>query len=271
MGSARVGGSLIGGINNESGHIHSNGDMGSVRIGRDLVGAGITGLTADLFGSGSIESNGRIGSVFVGGSIVSGIDTSTAGSLTNNASIRAADDTGSLTVRGSLIGNSNPDGDSPVIISARGQAAPGATTDVAIGKISIGKYVENARILAGYSIGLSPVNGDAQIGAVTVGGDWVASTIVAGVHDGADDLFGTVDDAVIAGGTPGIVSRITSIKIGGAAYGTPAASGADHFGFVAQQIGSFKCLGYTAALTPGTDAPLELTLTTNDVTVREVA
>ncbi len=51
---------------------------------------------------------------------------------------------------------------------------------------------------------------------------------------------------------------------------TPS-GGADHFGFVAQQIGSFKALGFTAALTAGTDAPLELALTTGDVTIREVA
>jgi hypothetical protein len=44
----------------------------------------------------------------------------------------------------------------------------------------------------------------------------------------------------------------------------------DHFGFVAQQIGVFKAAGFTAALTTGTDAPVELSLATGDVTVREV-
>lgn len=45
----------------------------------------------------------------------------------------------------------------------------------------------------------------------------------------------------------------------------------DHYGFVAQQIGSFKSLGFTAALTAGTDAPLELALSTGEVTIRELA
>jgi hypothetical protein len=37
------------------------------------------------------------------------------------------------------------------------------------------------------------------------------------------------------------------------------------------RIGSFKALGFTAALTAGTDLPLELALTTGDVSIRETA
>ena len=138
---------------------------------------------------------------------------------------RAGDDIGSLIVTGSLIGNSNPDGDSPVIIAARGQhtVLPGATSDLAIGRIAIGGRVEFAIILAGYDTRLVPRNADAQIGAVTVGGDWIASTIVAGVVDGGNG-FGNSLDAKIGLGTDtlGIVSKIASITIGGLALGTPS-------------------------------------------------
>jgi hypothetical protein len=264
-----VGGSLIGGVGTNSGSILSTGDLGPVKIGQDVVGGSISGTAGDVDSSGSVLSHGgRIASVYIGGSIISGVDTSTAGSLTNDATIRAGNDLGSVTVRGSLVGNSNPNGDSPVIISARGQAVPGATTDVAIGKISIGGQVTDARILAGYDINLNPANADAQVGAVTVGGDWIASSLVAGVAIGADHLYGTADDAVIIGGSPGIVSKIASVVIRGLVYGTPGTG--DHFGFVAQQIGSFKAGGVAAHLTAAKDV-VELAPTTGDVTVREVA
>ena len=41
-------------------------------------------------------------------------------------------------------------------------------------------------------------------------------------------------------------------------------------GFTAQQIGSFKSLGYTAPLNSDTSAPIELALTMDDVTLREM-
>jgi hypothetical protein len=272
-----VGGSLIGGLTSISGAIVSGGDMGLVRIGQDLQGGSISGATANLSESGAVRSGGRIASVVIGGSVISGIDSSTTGSLSSSASIRAGNDIGSLTVKGSLIGNKNPNGDSPVIISARGQAMPGATTDVAIGKVTIGRRVENARILAGYDAGLTPKNPDAQIGAVTIGGDWVASSIVAGVDDGVDNLFGTADDVKISGaGTTNsvsIVAKIASITIKGEALGTPnSTSSTDHFGFVAQQIGSLKVGGGSFALTAGpSNDSIELSPITGDLTIREVA
>jgi hypothetical protein len=200
--------------------------------------------------------------------MISGIDTSTVGSLLQNASIRAGDDIGSVIVKGGLIGNWNADGDSPVIISARGQAIQGAATDVAIGRIAVGGRVENARILAGYGVNLLPMNADAQIGAVSVGGDWIASDLAAGVID-AGDGFGNNNDAAYAVGNPAIKSRIASVAIKGQVLGTPAANGADRYGFVAQQIGSFKALGVIAPLTANLDV-IELALTTNDITIREV-
>jgi hypothetical protein len=226
-----------------------------VRIGHDLIGGSISGTATNLNASGFIGATGRIASVTIGGSIISGIDTSTNGELLNNATIRAGDDIGFLTVTGSLIGNSNPDGDSPVIISARGKhtVVAGATSDLAIGRVTIGGRVEFAKILAGYDTGLAPKNTDAQIGAVTIGGDWIASSIVAGVVDGGNG-FGNSLDAKITGGTdtPGIVSKIGSITIGGLALGTPnSLNSSDSFGFVAQQIGSSKIGGFGIPLAAG--------------------
>lgn len=267
-----IGGSLHGGTDTASGAIFSHGDLGAVKIGHDLTGSSITGATS-LDSLGIIESTaGRIASVTLGGSIILGIDTST-GTLTNNATIRAANDLGSLSVAGGIIGNAG-DGTaangSPVIIAARGQAGPlpfGTTTDLAIGKITVGGRVEFANILAGYKTDLSAVNGDAQIGAVKVGGDWAASNLIAGAKNlGADDAaggtgantdnvnFGDTHDVSIGAGSA-IVAKIASITIGGQVFGTPASfSPADHFGFVAQQIGAVKIGGNLISFTV-TNAP----------------
>jgi hypothetical protein len=271
-----IGGNLTGGAGDASGLI-ANGlrDIGPVRIGGNLQGGSISGTTGDLTSSGSIASSGRLVSVTIGGSIISGTDSSTGGDIFDTM-ISAGSDIGSITVKGDVIGNSNANGDSPVTIAAVGKLISVGTSNVAIGSISIGGKVEFAKILGGYGLGLagfSGQNADAQIGRVSVGGDWIASSLVAGVDAGADGLFGTADDAKITGGTDDMttVSKIGSIRIGGQVQGT-AATG-DHFGFVAEQIGSFKVGTTTTALKPGVnnDVVELLGSTTADVTIREVA
>jgi hypothetical protein len=258
-----VGGSLIGGSGNGSGEIVSVGDMGAVRIGGDLTGASI--VAGALDGSGLVESTtGRIASVAVGGSIFAGLDDSAGGGLTDNASIRAAHDIGALTVKGSLGGSVGTGGDvTKVVISAQGRASPTATTDLAIGRISIGGRVERAQILAGYSVSLVPVNGNAQIGAVAVGGDWAASDLIAGVQDtGGDGFFGGPNDAIIPGGT---IAKIASVAIRGVVVGTPG--GADQFGFESHAIGAFRANGVSIRIA----SPVALSpITGDDVTIRLV-
>ena len=249
LASVTIGGSLIGGSATDSGEISSVGDLGMVKIGHDLIGGSISG-SASLSRSGVIESTaGRIGSVTLGGSILSGSDNS-SGALTYNASIRAANDLGSLAVKGSIVGNVG-DGSagnfSPVIITARGQAVQKTGVDLAIGKITVGGAVDHANILAGYKTDLSAINGDAQIGMVKVGGDWAASNLVAGAMNAAsgNKIFGDGNDASIGAGSAGITAKIASIVIGGEVIGRP---GGATFGFVAEQIGSFKFNGTAVAL-----------------------
>ena len=269
-----IGGSLIGGSSTFiSGEIFSFGDMGAVKISHDFIGGSITG-SASLDRSGVIKSSGRISSVTIGGSIISGIDAS-SGALTFNATIRAGNDIGSLTVKGSLIGHGDTGtGASPVVISARGQAIPlpaGATTDLAMGKISIGGRVEFANILAGYNTSLGAANGDAQIGSVKVGGDWAASNLVAGAKNlGTDDAvggpganadnvnYGDSHDLSIGVGNANILAKIASITIAGQVFGTPLSVNMnDHFGFVAEQIGSIKVGGNNLVL-PANNTPLAI-------------
>jgi hypothetical protein len=276
LAAVTIGGSLVGGIATDSGVISVTGALGSVKIGGDLVG-GEGGPNVNLFNTGSIEAK-RIGSVFIGGSIIAG-DEGAGPALFRSGAIRADNDIGAITVKGSLIGNAGVS----VLIIARGQAAPGATTDVAIKSLTVGGRVERADILAGYTVDLIDppvgVNGDAQIGRVVVG-DWFTSNLAAGVQDNStperDDSFGEGDDRAILGGSDKILSKIASIVIKNSAYGTPRVNqgtGIDHFGFLAQQIGSFKIGSTSFALTPGAGNDLAglIVGTTGDLRVREVA
>jgi hypothetical protein len=269
-----IGGSLVGGTGSQSGEVFSAGDVGAVKISHNLIGGSNIGSTS-LDSSGIIKSLGQIASVTIGGSVVSGnigINGS-SGTLTNDATIRAGNDIGSLTVKGCLIGNVTEFGAFPVVISARGQAVQGTTTDLAIGSISIGGRVEFADILAGYDTNLNPVNGDAQIGAVTVGGDWAGSNLVAGAMNAAsgNTKFGDANDASIGAGTLGIIGSITSITVKGLVFGTPdGVSNTDHFGFVAQVVGSVKVNGNAFALTSGPDDDNLSVGETGDVTIHEI-
>ena len=175
------------------------------------------------------------------------------------------EDIGSLTVKGSLIGSIGAGGTiTDVIIAAHGQPSPTASTDLAIGKIAIGGRVEHAQILAGYNVvGLTANNGNAQIGAVTVGGDWIASDLIAGVKDAGLPGFGDAGDVPSFGATG--IARIASITISGLVEGTPA--GGDQFGFESHTIGSFKAGGVAIPIA----SPVVLSaLTSSDVTIRLV-
>ena len=255
LASVSVAGSMSGGFATHSGEIFSVGNLGAVRIGGDLIG--------DSSGT-PIDSNGyirgaHIGSVFIGGSIHAGIDaSSTGGVLTRNASIRAADDIGSIVVKGAIVGNSIGGKITPVIISARGQAAPGPKSDVAIGKISIGGRVELADILAGFDETLAPKNADAQIGSVTVGGDWISTNLIAGVTPGTGLVFGDSNDAKISGSgvkdksdAAGAVSKIGPVVIKGNAVGTFTPDDVATFGIEAQQLVSIRLGGALAPLHRG--------------------
>lgn len=274
--SLTIGGTVFGGTAPQTGEISVGGDIVALKIGRDLRGGSIFG-NSGLDRSGHVESTGgRIGTVMIGGSMIAGLDESaTVGAdLTKNASIRAQNDIGSVTIKGSMIGTSTPNGTTFATIAARGQAvvAQGSTKDVAIGSLNVSGRMEFARVLAGFNLdnGATGLNGNAQIGKVTVGQDWIASSISAGILDGGAAGFGTTGDSVINNANDAILSKIASVLIKGVIFGSTAMN--DHFGFTAQQIGSVKALGFTAALTtgPAADAPIELSPLTADVTIREV-
>ena len=244
LGSLSIGGSLIGGRGDDSGEIFASGNISRIAIKHDFVGGSITGSDGDLSASGYIESLGRIGSIFIGGSFITGTDTSAAGDLNSNGSIRVGDNLGLLQVQGSIVGNA----DSIATIVARGREVPTSTTDQAIGRIIVRGRVEYASVLAGYDRDLVGKNADAQIGSVRVGGDWIATSLVAGAGPGVDTRFGTADDILLSG--PGVkdtartFAKIGSVSIRGTALGTPdSVSALDRFGIVAERIGPVRVHG----------------------------
>jgi hypothetical protein len=199
--------------------------------------------------------------------VIAGQNTG-SGKLTNSGAIRATYDIGAVTV-GSLVGNSK----NPVFISARGQnpstLSPGSTTDVAIAQITVTGSVSFTDILAGYNPSGKGVNAAAQIGPVSVGGNWTASNLVAGAAPGPDGQFGTADDVVLGStDAPDAISQIGPIVIKGTVFGNVNNSAA-YYGFVAQEVTSLTVDGKVIKLTPGpiVTVPADPTGT---VTVNEV-
>lgn len=248
------------------GCITAEGEIGLVSIGGDLIGASASG-TVDLQQSGYIGAK-RIAAVVIRGSLIAGTNETT-GFFRNNGAIRVADDLGSVTVKGSILGNAT----NPAIVSARGRAAPTATSDVAIGSLRVFGRVEFAKILAGVgpydSYGV-PTNADAQIGSVSVGLDWIASSIAAGVVPGPEG-FGTGDQKMYGADVKdiqGIFSTIRSLTIGGEAKGS--VGGADSFGIVAEYVSVVK-IGGTRMLLTARESNDDLVIgITDDFKVHEV-
>jgi hypothetical protein len=268
--SVTIGGSLVGGSASDSGSILAGG-LGTVKIGGDVKGG--TAGASDLTRSGSIQAQ-RIGSLIIGGSLIAGVDNDPGtGAFRDNGAIRVGSDIGRATI-GSLSGNSN----SPAVLSAWGRATPTATSDLAIGKLTVKGNVELSQILAGFTVDfsgkVSAGNADAQIGTVRVGGDWIASSIAAGAVPGDDGFYGNGDanEGKMSGfgvqDLDGISSRIGSLSIAGQAKGTDG--GTDFFGIVAENVVTVKVGGKTVPLKAGNSNDDVFVGLTGDFKVHEI-
>lgn len=272
LGKITVTGGLLGGEGDFSGAIWADGKLASATLGLmqgaagEFSGAVVTG--ASLLSDGSTGTVNVLAGIIGGGGIRSGsievdgdLDAVKVKNAVTDSAIRVGDALGSVTVGGAIDGT---------LITARGQVTQ-TKTDIALAKLTAGSVVDS-QILAGYDLDGDPVNGDAQVAAVVVKGNWNASDLVAGVADVDDDGYGDDDDEAIANANANIISRIASVTITGTVSGTPdAVSNIDRFGFVAEQILSFKHGGTKLALDKNVsgEAP-PITSATGDVFVREV-
>jgi len=246
-------GSLIGGAGQYTGTVSVGGGLGTVKIGGDLLGG-----TGNYSGSLQTFGTGSIGSVTIGGSVV-GPGASSVGILSSNQ-LGAVKILGDL--RSALTGGVR-------IFAAGGLNAATPALAAAIKSLSIRGSVTNALIYGGYDFSSNAVNPDATIGPVLVGGNWVASDLIAGVAAGVDTDFGTADDVKISEVTPdALFSKIASVTIKGLALG--AVNGGTHFGIVAEQVGTVKVGVRSYLLALGTDTTGLYIGTTTDIRVREV-
>jgi hypothetical protein len=216
-----------------------------------VVGGSVAGSDS-LDRSGFIDAN-QIATLMVKGSVIAGENTG-SGTLAHSGSITVNRDFGNVTIMGSTVGNDS----NPVVLSA----AFSSNREIVFKSIRIGGSAIETNILAGYDTAGMPVNADAQIGPVTVGRDWIASNLVAGVFAGADTVFGTADDKLINPvdnpgafpNNPALVSTIGMVKIGCQAQGEPGLV-VGQYGIVATKIAKIVTAGRTYAFTtaPGDD------------------
>lgn len=233
-----IGGSLTATSSNIYTGIIDTTLLGAVKIGGDIRGGDTDGSgTGFLRESGNISSK-HIGSIFIGGSLIAGHKLSGGDTLIRSGSIEATDDIGSITILGSIIGNTS----NAALITARGEAFPTATVDLAIKSLTVGGRVELAQILGGVDNQSTANNGNAQIGPVHVSGSWIASTLASGVAS-SNGIFGDGNDYAYNNGT---TSKIASIIIDGQVLGQVGTN--NTFGFESRQIGSFKVGGITIPL-----------------------
>ncbi len=198
IGPVKIGGSLRGGTGFYSGVVNANGDdpvrdrrrLGQWRPGAFKSATIIGGVArrgedrrrrarrrGPLLRPRSIPPLGDVGAVTIGGSLT-GFDAADSG-------IQSARNLGVVKVGGSIRGD-GPDG---VRIQAEGLLNPAtAAKAVAIAGLSVKGSVRGALILAGYDdINIDDaVNPDAAIGAVSIGGNFLATSLIAGVTRGAD-------------------------------------------------------------------------------------
>jgi hypothetical protein len=258
IGNVIIRGSILGG-GKQSGFLHGE-SIGNISIGHDLLGGSITG-NASLEDSGLIFSEGRIASVTIGKSLIAGADMST-GALTRCGAI-VAGSLGPVKIGVGIVGSAA----NPALIIAKGLAVNPATGfDLAIASLTVKGDVRFSSVLAGFDSNGVPANADAAIGAVSVGGNWVASNLVAGAQAGPSG-FGVGSTLQTVGNT-GLVARIASIAVKGVVQGTVADG--DQFGFVAEHIAKLSIGGKPIALTAGPSNDTVLMPTTSDVHLVEV-
>jgi len=127
---------------------------------------------------------------------------------------------------------------------------------------------ESGRKSEPLSAGAKPSPDHVTVSRVLVKGDWIASSLVAGIADVTNDGFGR-NDAVIAGDTtPDVLSRIASVVIKGHASGSLTAG--DQYGITAQTLGKLTIAGAGVDLDPDEIDNILLDDTNNDFRVVEI-
>jgi hypothetical protein len=258
-------GALLGGTGNDSGQIRADGTIASLSLSQATGAVGhrsgsILAGMGDPTVVGGILKFGAIGTVKITGGLQSGAGDE-SGAIISNGNLT------SLSIGGVVSGSEIVSGGSILSFSSGALQSVEMSAVSGIAKLKVVGGVTASTILAGYDRFGNALNGDAQIGSVSVSGDWAGSTMAAGVLDVDSNGFGNADDTVIPGSNAATVSRIASVIITGNVVGR---ADGGQVGFVAQQIDSLSIAGAKVALTSAKNT-IVLTTSLNEITIREVA
>lgn len=201
---------------------------------------------ANLSASGAVSAEGAIGKITIGGNIEAG----TPFNATNyNMGAIAAQSIGTMVVKGSLIGRS----DMPVFIGGTGNPALTKGSNLAIKSLTVEGSVSYTDILDGYTrssnSGAVTDGGSAQLGTITILGDFLNSSIATGVSRGMG-TFGDGNNTLLdkpTGST--IVASIAKIVINGKLSATTGN------GIAAEKIGTFSLAGFNIPIVDGQVGP----------------
>ncbi|HEX8312714.1 MAG TPA: Calx-beta domain-containing protein, partial [Chthoniobacteraceae bacterium] len=242
------------------GHFAAAATSGGVPVGAITAGSVGSFTVKGSMSGGSVSTDGDIGKVSIGADL-------------NGGAVAAAGQIKSVKVLGKI---DSEDPEAPAVVAALGRlGATNASGVMGIANMLVRGDVRNAQILLGYEKRIDGEqesyvgkNADASTGKITINGNWIATSLVAGIFDSTGDGFGR-NDVVIGGDTTtSISSRIASIVIKGTVTGT-AAEG-DHYAITAQELGKLSINGEKIALNKQGKDNILIDQTNGDFRVVEV-
>lgn len=256
LGTVSISQAISGGAGQNSGQVHADGSLGSLKAG-GLTGQAVEGSGSIRIGEGEAaliddyNKIGNAGSISIAGSITK---AGAPGSATIDVGGRIASVKVSGSISGAVITVGRSLGTlsvgkagvvSEVIntsVSALRQQTPTKTTNVAIGKVNIIGNVTDSEFLAGYDRFGAAADGSAQIKTVTVSGAWKGSSIVAGVLDTLGNGFANADDTIISDRSSVAIASIAKILVKGQVLNSALST---DFGFVSDKLLSVLLPGAT--------------------------
>src|SRR5262249_1906040 len=155
------------------------GSASSITVKGSVRGGDVTTL-AGFDPTGSIIVLNSVGSIHIGHDLVAGTTEGSGGQLGENGSIWVRGNLGSITIGGNVEGHN----EFRAMITAAGSTPTKPGNFNAIGKVTIGGSAEFAVIDSGAAEGIQAggelgpaLNPDSGIGSVTIGGDFLHSSI----------------------------------------------------------------------------------------------
>jgi len=238
-------------------------DAASLNFAKVNIGGDVGRITASSIKTFTANSIGTAGLTTQAGN-----DSSLISVLGNVSTLTVKTNVEGATLVGSKIGKAKIGGDlEDSLLVLGGGPAPAQGPAMALKSLTVGGDLDNTRILGGSTIfGGNP---DVAIGKVVVNGDWIGSSLSAGVAAGNDGKFGTDDDGLYTGGVATIESRIASVVIKGQAIGSIEKGG--NFAITAEKIGSVKIGKTKVALNPLAKDKFIAIGSTGDFVVNEIS